>query len=70
MVAAPALEDTRMLIRMEYQEMPSLTLTFWQAQRLWNLPDELCARALHSLVQEKFLAMTSSGTFVRLESRP
>ena len=62
---AVALEETRTLIRMEYHELPALSLTFWQAQRLWNLSEELCERALQSLVREKFLTMTSSGRFVR-----
>lgn len=60
-----ALEDTMELIRMEYYEMPGLALTFWQAQRLWNLSDQLCERALLSLVRDEFLMVTSSGTFVR-----
>ena len=62
---AVALEETRTLIRMEYHELPALSLTFWQAQRLWNLSEELCERALQSLVREKFLIMTSSGRFIR-----
>jgi hypothetical protein len=61
----PVLNDTRALIRMEYHELPALNLTFWQAQRLWNLSEELCERALQSLVRERFLAVTPSGTFVR-----
>ena len=48
---AVALEETRTLIRMEYHELPALSLTFWQAQRLWNLSEELCERALQSLVR-------------------
>ena len=62
---ALALEETRMLIRMEYHELPALNLTFWQAQRLWNLSEELCERALRSLVADRFLMVTPSGTFVR-----
>jgi hypothetical protein len=62
---APVLDDTRALIRMEYHELPALNLTFWQAQRLWNLSEEHCERALQSLVREKFLTLTRSGTFVR-----
>jgi len=60
-----ALEETKTLIQMEYHELPALSLTFWQAQRLWNLSEELCERALQSLVREKFLIMTSSGRFIR-----
>ena len=60
-----ALEDTVTLIRLEYQEWPTLKLTFWQAQRLWNLTDDLCERALDALVRQDFLMVTCSGTFVR-----
>ena len=60
-----SLEDTLALIQLEYQEWPALKLTFWQAQRLWNLPDDVCERALDSLVRDNFLMVTSSGTFVR-----
>lgn len=60
-----ALEDAIELIRMEYHELPGLALTFWQAQRLWNLTDQLCELALGSLVRDGFLTMTSSRTFVR-----
>jgi hypothetical protein len=60
-----ALDDAMTLIRMEYHELPGLALTFWQAQRLWNLSDQLCEVALQSLVRDGFLTVTSSGTFVR-----
>jgi hypothetical protein len=63
-MAFTALEDARELIRMEYHEMPGLALTFWQAQRLWNLSDQVCELALGSLVRDGFLMVTSSGTFV------
>jgi hypothetical protein len=46
------------LIQMEYAEMPELKLTFWQAQRLWNLSDDLCHRALEALVGSGFLTLT------------
>ena len=59
------LEDAMELIRMEYHELPALALTFCQARRLWNLSDQLCERALRSLVRDGFLSATSSGTFVR-----
>ena len=60
-----AMEDAAALIRMEYYELPGLALTFWQAQRLWHLSDQLCEVALQSLVRDGFLMVTSSGTFVR-----
>ena len=58
------------LIQMEYIEMPGLTLTFWQAQRLWNLSDELCERALTSLTTSGFLDRTPDGAYVRRVASP
>ena len=54
-------EEAVELIQMEYQEMPQLRLTFWQARRLWNLSDDLCERALSALTGSGFLARASDG---------
>ena len=59
------LRETVELIRLEYHEMPGLHLTFWQAQRLWNLSEELCERALEALVGSGFLLRTRDGAYVR-----
>lgn len=64
MIATP-LHDAIELIEMEYLEMPDLRLTFWQAQRLWNLSAEVCERALSSLVCAGFLSRTCTDHFVR-----
>jgi hypothetical protein len=53
------------LIRMEYCEMPGLQLTFWQAQRLWNLPEGLCDLALTTLTRSGFLVRTGDGLYKR-----
>jgi hypothetical protein len=53
------------LIRLEYLEMPCLKLTFWQAQRLWDLPAEECDAALESLVAAGFLRRTRDGQYLR-----
>ena len=53
------------LIRIEYDEMPGLQLTFWQAQRLWNMTEELCDRALAVLLTSGFLVRTHDGRFRR-----
>jgi hypothetical protein len=58
-------EEAIQLIEMEYAEMPGLSLTFWQAQRLWNLSDELCERALGTLVKNGFLTMGGDDAYVR-----
>jgi hypothetical protein len=57
-------EEAVQLIEMEYAEMPELKLTFRQAQRLWNLSEELCERALSALVKTGFLNLTGDGTYV------
>jgi hypothetical protein len=57
--------DAVQLIQMEFREMPDLKLTFRQAQRLWNLSQEMCDRALASLLQAGFLVRTKDGAYVR-----
>ena len=54
-MARHASEQVAELIRMEYVELPGLKLTFWQTQRLWNLPEDLCRQALSVLTQSRFL---------------
>jgi hypothetical protein len=59
------IDDAVELIRMEYDELPGLKLTYWQAQRLWNLSDEVCARALQTLIEGRFLTCAADGAYVR-----
>lgn len=61
-------QDAVALIRMEYDEMPGLQLTFWQAQRLWSLSEELCDRALTTLIGTGFLMRTPDGRYTRPQS--
>jgi|RhiMetdeSRZDD1v2_1073273.scaffolds.fasta_scaffold1063253_2 hypothetical protein len=69
-MATTTVEDVKALIRLEYYELPDLALTFWQAQRLWNLPDDICERALLSLVCDQVLVVTSTGFFIRKPTAP
>ena len=62
---ARQVEDIVQLIRMEYAEMPGLCLTFWQAQRLWDLSDELCEQALRFVTNSGFLIRNADGAYVR-----
>jgi hypothetical protein len=55
-------------IRTEYAELPGLKLTFWQAQRLWNLSNERCERVLTSLTEARFLVRTHDGGYVRRDA--
>lgn len=58
-------------IQGDYLEMPGLRLTAPQAQRLWGLDQEMCTALLGALVEAKFLARASDGSFVRREgARP
>ena len=69
-MSAPPLYDAVQLIQMEYLEMPDLRLTFWQAQRLWNLSAELCDSALALLVHAGFLVRTETGGYIRSAASP
>ena len=54
-------------IRGEYLEMPGLTLTLWQAMRLWNLDARECLGVLDVLVHSGFLTETRQGAFRRVK---
>ena len=62
-MARHASEQVAELIRMEYVELPGLKLTFWQTQRLWNLPEDLCRQALTVLTQSRFLTRAADGAY-------
>ncbi len=51
-------------IRGEYLEMPGLSLTLPQAQRLWGLDQGFCHDLLNALVAAGFLVRTNAGAFV------
>jgi hypothetical protein len=69
-MSALQLRDAVQLIQMEYLEMPELKLTFWQAQRLWNLSTELCDRSLAFLINAGFLTRSASGAYIRSGALP
>lgn len=52
-------------VRREYEELPGLRLTRWQAQRLWRLDPNECEVVLTSLVRSTFLMEERDGTFLR-----
>ena len=53
-------------IRAEFLEMPGLSVTFWQAMRLWDLDERVCRAVLDALVQGGFLTETRHGAFRRV----
>jgi hypothetical protein len=56
-------------VRSEYIELPGLSLTLTQAQRLWALDRVTCDRLLGELVRTHFLWKTESECYVRPEFR-
>jgi DNA-binding IclR family transcriptional regulator len=52
-------------VRGEYLEMPGLSLTEQQAQRLWHLEPDACRALLKALVEAGFLRQTPRGGYVR-----
>jgi hypothetical protein len=46
--------------------MPGLKLTEAQARRLWNIDGPTCRFVLATLLDQRFLERTSSGTYVRI----
>jgi len=52
-------------IRAEFQEMPGLTLTLPQAQRLWGLPPDVCARVVDVLLEGAVLKRSGARLSLR-----
>ena len=64
-VRAGALEDCVQRIRAEYLDLPGLSLTARQTQRLWNLDSETCQRVLDMMIRDNFLRRTPQAQYVR-----
>lgn len=62
--------DWEALVRGEYDEMPGLSLTAMQVQRLWQLEPTLAASVLRQLVSAGFLTRTPLGKYVRTDDAP
>jgi hypothetical protein len=59
-----ALHDLLRRIEGEYREMPGLSVTARQAERLWGLDSTTCAFVLMTLIERGILRRTPGGTFV------
>jgi DNA-binding IclR family transcriptional regulator len=65
----PKTERIRHLIgrvHAEYSEMPGLSVTMPQAQRLFGIDPQTCAAVLNTLIVRGFLRRTPKGTYVRI----
>jgi hypothetical protein len=51
-------------LRTEYREMPGLRLKLEQVQRLCGMEQPLCKLALETLVEAKFLRVSSDGAYM------
>jgi hypothetical protein len=60
-----ALHELLQRIESEYREMPGLSVTALQAERLWGLDSTTCGFVLMTLMQRGILKRSASGTFVR-----
>jgi hypothetical protein len=52
-------------VEAEYTEMPGLSVTLSQAQRLWALDRQTCEEVFSRLIGTGVLKMTAKGRFVR-----
>jgi hypothetical protein len=72
-MSASLLERPLKRIRAEYLEMPGLRLKLEQVERLCGVDRSICQMVLDSLVDAKFLGVSSDGHYARLtdeSSRP
>ncbi|HJU44517.1 MAG TPA: hypothetical protein VJ691_16945 [Vicinamibacterales bacterium] len=60
-----ALHELLRRIENEYSEMPGMSVTALQAQRLWGLDSTTCDFVLMTLVERRILRRTPRGTYVR-----
>jgi len=59
--------DWAQLVRAEYLELPDLSLTRDQAQRLWGLERAACEQLLAALVESRFLKRTRDNRYLRAD---
>ena len=59
------LRDLARRMEAEYAEMPGLSLTLPQAQRLWAADRHTCQTVFDRLIARGVLRMTTRGRFVR-----
>jgi hypothetical protein len=59
------LRDLTRRVQAEYAEMPGLSVTLPQAQRLLGIDRETCVVVIRTLVDRRFLRCTPQGRYVR-----
>jgi hypothetical protein len=56
------------LIRAEYRDMPGLSLTRPQMQRLWGFSPDMCNELVDALIGANILRVTDAGNYVIADS--
>ena len=64
-----ALHELLRRVEGEYREMPGLSVTAPQAERLWGLDSTTCSLVLMTLIQRGILLRTARGTYVRRQRK-
>ena len=59
------LRDLTRRVQAEYAEMPGLSVTLPQAQRLLGIDRDTCVVVIRTLVDRRFLRCTPQGRYVR-----
>jgi hypothetical protein len=60
-----AIRELLLRIEGEYREMPGLSLTVSQAERLWGLDSTTCDFVLTTLIERRILRKTRTGAYLR-----
>jgi hypothetical protein len=60
------MRDLTRRVQAEYAEMPGLSVTLPQAQRLLAIDEPTCALIFRSLIKRGLLRRTSQGRYVRM----
>jgi hypothetical protein len=63
--SADGFRDLARRVQAEYGEMPGLSVTLPQAQRLWGADPQTCESVFMALTARGFLKRTKKGRFVR-----
>ena len=62
---ADVVQELTNRVQAEYAEMPGLSLTLAQAQRLWAIDRQTCEKVFRVLTARGFLRVTRKGAFIR-----
>lgn len=62
------IQDWLALIQAEYLEIPGLSLTKEQAQRLWGLDAVTCNALMAALEEAGFLRRTDANRYIRMSA--